>query len=88
MQREIHELQTKINELEHDIRQFLANEAQLKRNFNDLRELKSVLDQVEGFFEVHLEDRAKTELEVDVRDGVNDVGTALTPLLEQHETPW
>ncbi|KAI6219820.1 V-type proton ATPase subunit a [Aphelenchoides fujianensis] len=87
-QRNIYDLETKICDLERDIRQLLANEAKLKRNYNDLREFQCVLGKVEDFFDVHLEDRAKTELETDVRDGFNDVGTPLTPLLEQHETPW
>ena len=47
-QREIYELETRLYELERDIRQFLTNEAQLKRNYNDLREF-----QVSGgFFEI------------------------------------
>ncbi|KAI6177526.1 V-type proton ATPase subunit a [Aphelenchoides bicaudatus] len=86
-QREIYELEARLYELERDIRQFLTNEAQLKRNYNDLREFQCVLDKVETFFDVHLEDRAKTQLE-EISDGFNDVGTPLTPLLEQHATPW
>lgn len=32
-----------------------------------------MLEKVEAFFDVHLEDRAKTALETDISDGVNDV---------------
>ncbi|KAI6202062.1 V-type proton ATPase subunit a [Aphelenchoides besseyi] len=87
-QRNIYDLEAKIHDLERDIRQLLTSEAQLKRNYNDLREFQCVLEKVEAFFDVHLEHQAKTELETDVKDGVNDVGTPLTPLLEVHETPW
>lgn len=83
-QREVYELGTRLYELERDIRQFLTNDAQLKRNYNDLREFKvrrvkqrrssiklqCVLEKVEAFFDVHLEDRAKTELGA---DGINDL---------------
>ncbi|KAH7725553.1 v-type proton ATPase subunit a isoform 4 [Aphelenchoides avenae] len=86
-QRTIYELEAHLNELERDIRQFLENEARLKRNYNDLKEFQCVLQKVEAFFRVHIEHTAKTELENDGEE-INDVGTPLTPLLEQHETPW
>jgi hypothetical protein len=73
-QREMYELENRLYELEKDIRQFLSNEAQLKRNYNDLKEFQCVLEKVEAFFDVHLEDRAKTELGSDFNaDGFNDV---------------
>ncbi|CAD5224728.1 unnamed protein product [Bursaphelenchus xylophilus] len=89
-QREIYDLEVKLYELERDLRQFLSNEEQLKQNYNDLREFQCVLQKVESFFSVHLEDMAKTELEIEgLDDKVNDLGTPLTPLLERtHETPW
>ncbi|KAL3077557.1 hypothetical protein niasHS_012263 [Heterodera schachtii] len=85
--REMYDLESHLYDIERDIRQFLANEAQLKRNFNDLKQFKSVYEKVEAFFKVHIENTAKTELESEQLE-VNDVGTPLTPLLEQHETPW
>ncbi|CAD5218970.1 unnamed protein product [Bursaphelenchus okinawaensis] len=89
-QREIYDLETKLYELERDLRQFLANEEQIKQNYNDMREFQCVLQKVESFFNVHLEDMAKTELDAEgLDDKVNDLGTPLTPLLERnHETPW
>uniref|UniRef100_A0A914ICX3 V-type proton ATPase subunit a n=1 Tax=Globodera rostochiensis TaxID=31243 RepID=A0A914ICX3_GLORO len=85
--REMYELESHLYDIERDIRQFLANEAQLKRNFNDLKQFKSVYEKVETFFKVHIENTARTELESEQIE-INDVGTPLTPLLEQHETPW
>ncbi|KAI6188986.1 V-type proton ATPase subunit a [Aphelenchoides besseyi] len=39
-QRNIYDLEAKIHDLERDIRQLLTSEAQLKRNYNDLREFQ------------------------------------------------
>lgn len=73
-QREIYDLEQKLFDLERDLRQFLQNEEQLKRNFNDLREFQCVLQKVEDFFSVHMEDLAKNELEVEGSvDKVNDL---------------
>uniref|UniRef100_A0A914PSC6 V-type proton ATPase subunit a n=1 Tax=Panagrolaimus davidi TaxID=227884 RepID=A0A914PSC6_9BILA len=58
-------------------------------NYNRAREFRHVLQKVEAFFEVHLEDKAFNLLESGT--GVNDVnefGTPLTPLIEQNATPW
>uniref|UniRef100_A0A915DBS8 V-type proton ATPase subunit a n=1 Tax=Ditylenchus dipsaci TaxID=166011 RepID=A0A915DBS8_9BILA len=85
LQREMYDLETRLYDLERDIRQFLQNEAQLKRNINDLKQCKSVYENAHLF--KHIENTAKTELENDLEE-INDVGTALTPLLEQQETPW
>jgi len=45
-------LKAKLFEFERDFRQFLANEAQLKRNYNDLKQCKCVYEKVEAFFKV------------------------------------
>jgi len=51
-QREMLELETRLYDLERDIRQFLKNEAQILRNYNDLQQCKSVYEKVEAFFNV------------------------------------
>nr|CAD2180426.1 unnamed protein product [Meloidogyne enterolobii] len=87
--RDIYVLEAKLFEFERDFRQFLANEAQLKRNYNDLKQSKCVYEKVEAFFKVHIENTAKTELESE-QEEKNDLGMPLKPLLEHGhpETPW
>lgn len=46
-----------------------------------------VLQKVETFFEVHIENEAITELGNN-SDERNELGTPLTPLVDQHLTPW
>ncbi|KAI1725099.1 v-type ATPase subunit family domain-containing protein [Ditylenchus destructor] len=73
LQREMWDLETRLYDLERDVRQFLQNEAQLKRNVNDLKQCKSVYEKVEAFFKVHIENTARTELDNDGEE-INDVG--------------
>lgn len=80
-------MQTRILDLEKDVRQFLTNESKLQRNYNKSREFLQVLEKVEAFFEVHIEDKAFNQLESGI-DDVNEFGTPLTPLIDQHTTPW
>ncbi|KAI1715648.1 v-type ATPase subunit family domain-containing protein [Ditylenchus destructor] len=72
LQREMWDLETRLYDLERDVRQFLQNEAQLKRNVNDLKQCKSVYEKVEAFFKVHIENTARTELDNDGEE-INDV---------------
>ena len=46
-----------------------------------------VLQKVEAFFEVHIENEAINELGNNT-DERNEFGTPLTPLVDQHTTPW
>uniref|UniRef100_A0AC34GPR7 V-type proton ATPase subunit a n=1 Tax=Panagrolaimus sp. ES5 TaxID=591445 RepID=A0AC34GPR7_9BILA len=88
-QRVIYDLETRILELEKEVRQFLTNGSKIHINYNRAREFRHVLQKVEAFFEVHLEDKAFNLLESGT--GVNDVnefGTPLTPLIDQNSTPW
>lgn len=55
----MYDLETRLYDLERDIRQFLQNEAQLKRNLNDFKQCKSVYEKVEAFFRVVSEDTKK-----------------------------
>ncbi|KAE9551407.1 hypothetical protein FO519_005387 [Halicephalobus sp. NKZ332] len=78
---------TRVFEVEKDVRQFLSHESQLQRNYNEFREFIHVLQKVESFFEVHIENEAKTELEINP-DERNELGTPLTPLVDNQSNPW
>uniref|UniRef100_A0A914BXQ8 V-type proton ATPase subunit a n=1 Tax=Acrobeloides nanus TaxID=290746 RepID=A0A914BXQ8_9BILA len=87
LQREIYDLEIRLFDLERDIRILLDNETALRRNCNDLMEFQEVLQKVESFFDIHIEDKARNQLDVD-RSQYNDFGTPLTPLIDHDATPW
>uniref|UniRef100_A0A7E4W610 V-type proton ATPase subunit a n=1 Tax=Panagrellus redivivus TaxID=6233 RepID=A0A7E4W610_PANRE len=88
-QRQINDLETQVFELEKDIRQFLENEGKMQKNYNMAREFLHVLKKVDTFFEVHIENEALTELyDKSEINPVNELGTALTPLIGDETTPW
>lgn len=61
----------------------------MHKNYNRAREFRHVLQKVEAFFEVHLEDTAFNLLESSTASNdVNEFGTLLTPLVDQNSTPW
>lgn len=74
--------------MERDIRNMLDNEKILHGNCNDLIDFQEVLNKVDDFFDIHLDDKAKSQLESDGSQ-YNVFGTPLTPLID-HEaaTPW
>ncbi|KAK6752841.1 hypothetical protein RB195_003939 [Necator americanus] len=100
---EINTLEGTLDELERDFVELNTNDSHLRKNLNEMREFQYVLQRVEQFFEVHMENEAMNniqapEIEQDTFtksitsgghiSGQNDV--PLTPLLndEKGENAW
>ncbi|WKY07312.1 hypothetical protein Q1695_007057 [Nippostrongylus brasiliensis] len=100
---EINHLEAEVDELERNFVELNKNDSCIRKNLNEMREFEYVLQRVEQFFEVHMEDEAINNIEApdDEQDtihksisagghisGQNDV--PLTPLLndEKGENAW
>nr|CDJ92938.1 ATPase domain containing protein [Haemonchus contortus] len=100
---EINNLETQVGELELDFVSLNKNDSYIRKNLNEMREFQYVLQRVEQFFEVHMEDEAMINIEAPGAEqdslnksisagghisGQNDV--PLTPLLndEKGENAW
>ncbi|VDO90598.1 unnamed protein product [Haemonchus placei] len=94
---------TQVGELELDFVSLNKNDSYIRKNLNEMREFQYVLQRVEQFFEVHMEDEAMINIEAPGAEqdslnksisagghisGQNDV--PLTPLLndEKGENAW
>ncbi|VDK50402.1 unnamed protein product [Cylicostephanus goldi] len=83
---EINHLEAVLNELEHDFVGLNKNDSHLRKNLNETREFQYVLQRVEQFFEVHMEDEAMNNIEVpqpEVREfldhGLDNFSKSVTP---------
>ncbi|CAI4227721.1 unnamed protein product [Auanema sp. JU1783] len=100
---EVNHIETKLDELEKTFTLLNRNESQLRKNMNEMKEFKFVLERVEQFFEIHIEDEAMFEIEAASgkeepfsksfggASGMEVPLTPLTPLLtdnEQMENAW
>ncbi|KAJ1362356.1 hypothetical protein KIN20_021881 [Parelaphostrongylus tenuis] len=100
---EINHLETELSELERDFVELNKNDSYIRKNLNEMIEFEFVLQRVEQFFEVHLEDEAIVNIEAPGKEqdglsksvsspglisGPNDF--PLTPLLndEKGDNAW
>ncbi|RCN53312.1 hypothetical protein ANCCAN_00374 [Ancylostoma caninum] len=65
---ELNQLETTLNDLERDVKNMNESDAQLKKNYFDLKEWDAVLDKTDEFFQGGVDDQAAEELEIQVEE--------------------
>uniref|UniRef100_A0A1I7WMU8 V-type proton ATPase subunit a n=1 Tax=Heterorhabditis bacteriophora TaxID=37862 RepID=A0A1I7WMU8_HETBA len=61
---ELNQLETTLNDLERDVKNMNESDAQLKKNFLELKEWDAVLDKTDEFFQGGMDDQAAEELDI------------------------
>ncbi|VDM27574.1 unnamed protein product [Toxocara canis] len=84
--RDIYNLEIQLSELERDILQQNEIYAQMRRTLSELMEFYYVLQKVDAFFEVHMEDDAMNEFSAAELEEAGD--SALISLRAEAHIPW
>ncbi|PAV72936.1 hypothetical protein WR25_09791 isoform A [Diploscapter pachys] len=69
-QAELNQLEGTLTDLEKDVKNMIESDAQLKRNFLDLKEWDAVLDKTDEFFQGGIDDQATEELNMQDEEGL------------------
>ncbi|PAV57764.1 hypothetical protein WR25_11384 [Diploscapter pachys] len=69
-QAELNQLEGTLTDLEKDVKNMNESDAQLKRNFLDLKEWDAVLDKTDEFFQGGIDDQATEELNMQDEEGL------------------